>query len=145
MTVCLVINSQSASTRRVQCTHEGLMLWCLGAFKRPMPSESIFDISSGWLLQHRLFDRILDEAAEYQRSTVPSRVRNVAFLGDIFNKLLEIHFEDVSCDGEVESHSLDASLSSAEGSNFENAHHCPKSATKAKTTFRWRGRRGRGI
>lgn len=94
-------------------------------------------------MQCRLFDRILDEAAEVQRSVEPWKVRKVA-LGNVFNKLVETHFEGVPCTGQFLGHTLDGFLSQTEENNNDDTQNHLNRAPKPNTTFRWRGRRGRG-
>ncbi|GMH38688.1 hypothetical protein BSKO_06572 [Bryopsis sp. KO-2023] len=100
-----------------------------------------------------LFDRILDEAAEYQMGAMPSRVKNVT-LGEIFNQLLEMHFKDVGQNGVTSPPDTGGSYpESPEGSvNINNGTKSPSetiqaarsNSTRGKGRGRGRGRRGRG-
>lgn len=98
------------------------------------------------LLFHRLFDRILDEAAEYQMLAMPSRVKNLA-LGEVFNKLLDLHFECVPCNSATTSENHGSSHGSLQGSQHtDEAINEVRNIinVRGRGRMRGRGRRGRG-
>lgn len=79
-------------------------------------------------------------------SAMPSRVKNLG-LGEVFNKLLDMHFDNVACNSATTSENHGSSHGSLQGSqNTEDAIHEVRNiiSVRGRGRMRGRGRRGRG-